>query len=217
MQNKIIALSFIALLIGDIVIAQSSMGESGSGFLTSLPPGAPLLYRPADKAVDLQDTISVIWHPQIHAASYTLQISAAIDFSTPVISQTALADTIFSAPHLENNTSYFWRVSASNIAGVGLFSDVWSFTTTTFSAVDRIIRSIPNDYALLPAYPNPFNPMTTIAYHLPEESDISLVIYNSMGQQIQELVSGHRQAGTYMISWDGRNNRGAPVTSGLYI
>ena len=217
MQIKIITLAFISLLVGGICNAQISMGESGSGFLTSLPPDTPVLCLPADKTIELRDTVCLSWHPQIHAATYTLQISDSIDFSALLSNQTALADTQFYATNLENNTTYFWRVSASNVAGECLFSEIWSFTTSFASAVDPIIKGIYNQFALLPAYPNPFNPKTTLTYHLPEKAEVSIVIYNNMGQPIQELVSGYQHAGVYKISWDGCDPSGLPVKSGLYI
>jgi hypothetical protein len=217
MQKIIIVLSFIGLLKSGVVIAQGSMSESDSGFLTSLPPEAPSLYSPTNETVNLPDTITVTWHSQIYTASYHLQISTSLDFSNLVINQTGLTDTLISTFALENNTAYFWRVSASNVAGESEFSMAWSFTTSSQTVVDKEITFIPKNYDLLPAYPNPFNPMTTITYHLPEKADVSLVIFNSMGQSVQELVSGHRQAGVYMVKWDGQNNHSAPVTSGLYF
>lgn len=217
MQKIIIVLSFIGLLTGGVAIADNTtVCESGSGFLTSLPPDAPALYSPADEATFLPDTITVIWHSQVHTASYTLQVSGVFDFTDLFVSKTG-TDTALTLTGFEKSTTYYWRVSASNVAGESVFSDEWSFITCSPSAVDGKISSIPKHYALLPAYPNPFNPKTTITYHLPEKAEISLVIYNSMGQSIQELVSGQRQAGEYTVTWDGRDSRGAPVASGLYI
>ena len=216
MQKIIIILLFIGLLSGDVVIADKGEGESDSGFLTSLPPDAPALNSPANEATQLPDTITVIWHSQVHAASYTLQVSGVIDFSDLFVSKTG-TDTVLTLSGFEKSTTYYWRVSASNVAGEGVFSDVWSFTTSSPSAVNRKISSTPKRYALLPVYPNPFNPKTTVTYHLPEQAEVSLVIYNSMGQSVQELVSGNKKAGEYMVTWDGRDYRGAPVTSGVYI
>ena len=144
-------------------------------------------------------------------------MGAVHDFSTLVIDQPSLTDTLFSGSTLENNTTYYWHLSASNVAGESEFSEIWSFTTSTSTAVDWEISAITKGYALWPAYPNPFNPLTKFTYNLPENAEVSLVIYNSMGQFIQELVSGHCQAGEYEVTWDGRDERGAPVAGGLYI
>jgi hypothetical protein len=78
--------------------------------------------------------------------------------------------------------------------------------------------TLPRRFALNQNYPNPFNPSTVISYQLPVISRIQLKIYNSIGQEVRTLVSGAVQnPGKYEMSWDGRNEMGAPVASGIYI
>ncbi len=77
--------------------------------------------------------------------------------------------------------------------------------------------NLPQEYAISQNYPNPFNPETTISYQLPEASDVKLVIYNTVGQQIKTVVSGQQAAGFYNIQWDGRDETGQPVVSGIYV
>ena len=216
MQKKLFVFSFIGLLIGGVAVAGNSMDESTSGFLTSLPPDAPVLCSPADKVIHSPDSITMIWNSQIHTEAYLMDVSTVDDYSELFVSET-VTDTAFTLTGLEENSTYYWRVRPYNVAGVGLFSEDWSFTTSSPSAVDRKISSIPKRHALLPAYPNPFNPMITITYQLSEKADVSLVIHNSMGQSVRELVSDLRQAGEYEVTWDGRDNRGAAMASGLYI
>jgi hypothetical protein len=76
---------------------------------------------------------------------------------------------------------------------------------------------VPKEYGLRQNYPNPFNPATTIGFDLPEDSKVSLVIYNSLGEEIRRLVDGSRSAGRYAPAWDGLNGRGHPVVSGIYF
>ncbi|NQV18177.1 MAG: T9SS type A sorting domain-containing protein [Armatimonadetes bacterium] len=66
-------------------------------------------------------------------------------------------------------------------------------------------------------YPNPFNPVTTIAYCLPEECQISISIFNIKGQEVKELTSGIQPAGNYTITWNGKDESGKDVTSGIYF
>jgi hypothetical protein len=66
-------------------------------------------------------------------------------------------------------------------------------------------------------YPNPFNPVTTIAFSLESGGHAELAIYNANGQQVRVLVDGHRQQGRQTVSWDGRNDAGRPVSSGIYF
>ncbi len=78
-------------------------------------------------------------------------------------------------------------------------------------------RSIPDSYFLNQNYPNPFNPSTTIEYGLPKDEFVSIQIYTILGQEIRTLVNQKQSAGTHLVTWDGRNNHGAHVSSGLYI
>ena len=66
-------------------------------------------------------------------------------------------------------------------------------------------------------YPNPFNPSTTISYDLPSNADVSIVIYDAIGQEIRQLVSEYRVAGRYSVRWDATDHRGRSVGSGVYI
>ena len=67
-------------------------------------------------------------------------------------------------------------------------------------------------------FPNPFNPDTTIKYDLAESADITLQIYNVLGQVVRTLVASEAQnAGRYQIRWNGMDERGVPVSSGVYF
>jgi flagellar hook assembly protein FlgD len=77
--------------------------------------------------------------------------------------------------------------------------------------------ALPTKYALHPNFPNPFNPSTTIKYDLKEAGKVSLKIYNVLGQEVRTLVSGAQTAGFKNIAWDGRNNAGQAVSSGIYV
>ena len=76
---------------------------------------------------------------------------------------------------------------------------------------------VPTTYALYPNYPNPFNPETTIRYGVPVPGRVVVVVYNLSGQKVRELVSGLRDAGMYTVLWDGRDDRGSEVGSGVYL
>ena len=84
------------------------------------------------------------------------------------------------------------------------------------------MREIPDTTALLPNYPNPFNPETWIPYHLSKETEVTLTIYDVSGIAVRELSLGHQPAGIYesrgrAAYWDGRNRIGEPVASGVYF
>ncbi len=77
---------------------------------------------------------------------------------------------------------------------------------------------IPLTFDLRPNYPNPFNPATQIAYSLAGPVNVKLAVYNSVGQLVRTLVSNQKQiAGVYRVHWNGRNDAGEAVTSGVYL
>ena len=81
---------------------------------------------------------------------------------------------------------------------------------------------IPEETALLANYPNPFNPETWIPYQLSEPADVTLAVYDMNGQLVRRLALGHQAAGMYQsrsraVYWDGCNQLGEPVASGLYF
>ena len=79
------------------------------------------------------------------------------------------------------------------------------------------VRAIPRVYSLDANYPNPFNPETTVPYAVPNAGDVKLAIYNALGQRIAVLAQGRRGAGYYRAVWDGRDEIGREVASGIYF
>ncbi len=76
---------------------------------------------------------------------------------------------------------------------------------------------LPNDYNLSQNYPNPFNMHTEIAFTVPQAGDISLEIYDILGRKIRTLVSANYAAGFYSATWDGCEDSGETVSSGMYF
>ena len=79
------------------------------------------------------------------------------------------------------------------------------------------MRLLPESFELTQNYPNPFNPETVIPFALPEASQVRLTIYNVLGQQVARLVDDRLSAGFHKISWNGRDEYGRQVASGLYF
>ena len=80
-----------------------------------------------------------------------------------------------------------------------------------------IAKATPSEFRLYPNYPNPFNPVTTISYDLPEDGYIELSIYNMRGEKVTTLLKGNQEAGSYRMNWNGTNRNGEIVSSGIYF
>tara|TARA_B100000029_G_C17311567_1_gene864592 strand:- start:220 stop:813 length:594 start_codon:yes stop_codon:yes gene_type:complete len=82
----------------------------------------------------------------------------------------------------------------------------------------RLIETqAPKTYALHSAYPNPFNPITTIRYNLPDEEFVMLTIYNILGRKVAQLVNNTQAAGFNSVHWDATDSMGRPVSAGVYL
>ncbi|MCH8873092.1 T9SS type A sorting domain-containing protein, partial [candidate division KSB1 bacterium] len=93
-------------------------------------------------------------------------------------------------------------------------SNEFSFVITGVSD-ERV--GIPEAFELSQNYPNPFNPSTVIKYALPKSSNVSLVIYNLMGQEVMRWDENNVTPGYYEKTWNGTTQSGIPVSSGMYI
>ena len=83
--------------------------------------------------------------------------------------------------------------------------------------VDDNRPGMPDAFRLHPNYPNPFNPTTTISYDLPENTRVVLRIYDTRGQEVRSLVDEFQESGYRNVRWDGKDDRGICVSSGLYM
>jgi hypothetical protein len=110
--------------------------------------------------------------------------------------------------------TWYYRVVAYDFNGnQGEFSEEVNAAVTGIEDASVL----PKEFALYQNYPNPFNPETKIAFDLPARVDVSLTIYNMLGQKVKTLVNEPRPAGAYTILWDGSNNQGIKVASGIYV
>ena len=82
---------------------------------------------------------------------------------------------------------------------------------------EELDTKLPSAFLLSQNYPNPFNSATTIRFALPVNEEVELAIFNLVGQQVTTLVQGVWEAGTYTVRWDGRDDNGRELASGVYL
>lgn len=84
-------------------------------------------------------------------------------------------------------------------------------------AIETVLADIPTEFALRQNYPNPFNPETEIGFDLPQSSSVVLKIYDLLGKEVRTLMDRSVEAGYHSVRWDGRDNYGRAVSSGVYM
>ncbi len=122
---------------------------------------------------------------------------------------------------LTRNLRYYWRATASDGQTAPVPSGIESFAVANDAVNVAQREALPLDFALEQNYPNPFSlapvaPATQIRFALPQPVRISVRIYNALGQTVRTLFDGAKSAGAHELLWDGRNDRGRLVSSGLY-
>ena len=78
-------------------------------------------------------------------------------------------------------------------------------------------NSIPKEFSLSQNYPNPFNSTTLIQYGLKENVNVKITVYDILGRVVKSLVNDYQDAGFRSVTWDGTDNSGSSVATGLYI
>ena len=120
----------------------------------------------------------------------------------------------FSDDELCEDGTYWYWLQNSDLDGT---VDYHGPISIAFTTVGGGIPSIPLITALNPAYPNPFNPSTTLSYSLAEPSQVEIDIYNQRGQIVRSYSKEHSAPGHYSFSFDGRDHSGVPLSSGVYL
>ncbi len=110
--------------------------------------------------------------------------------------------------------TYYYRVSA--VDANGNESDYSDVASATALEIDEA-GSIPDEFALHANYPNPFNPVSTIRYDLPQATPVSLIVYDVLGREVIRLVDGYMEPSFHQVQWQGKDQYGRTVPSGIYI
>lgn len=122
----------------------------------------------------------------------------------------ARTDYTFVDITVQPNTTYLYRISDVSTSGVKEIKDIIEITT-------REIEIIPEETALDPVFPNPFNAATQFCYHLSEDAEVSLIAVDLMGRTVRNLIQENQPAGSYHHFWNGKDNNGNTLSSGVYL
>ena len=211
----------------EVIAMDQSDGISHSEaatFWTDLIPEAPggfALLSPEDDVAGLSDMPAFEWElaedpDPMDYATYTFQVATDSNFVDVVFETNTEVDVAHELTEaLPVDAEYWWKVIATDTDSLTTESETFKFTVG-YVAIAEII-ALPTEFMLDQNYPNPFNPSTTIKYGLPEDSNVSLVIYDIRGNTVRTIDSGSQTAGWYEHVWNGMNDEGQPVSTGLYL
>jgi len=196
----------------EYIFHTDSFPEPPSNFITILPENN-------EEGVDTE--IQFIWNAAtdpdpLDIIQYQMVYTTNWQDSTTYVYSELLSDTSINLV-LEDNSQYYWGVIARDSDGyiVGSNDNTPNALVVGTLSIDENL--IPEVFALHQNYPNPFNPTTTLRYDLPEDAMVNMAIYDLMGRSIRLLVNSHQTAGYRSIQWNAANDRGEPVSVGMYI
>lgn len=124
---------------------------------------------------------------------------------------------VFAGAEAVSGPGELLRVYGASTERAQLASASFNDGSITTQLENGPMLAMPTTYALYANVPNPFNPQTVIAFDLAQDSPVQLVVYDVLGQQVRSLVSGFLPAGSQRVLWDGRDQRGSQVGSGVYF
>jgi len=165
---------------------------------TTIPvvPLAPELLNPADGASDQLLDLELRWNSAEWAVYYELLVSTGSGFNDTIINQDSITNTYYTISGLENNTQYYWRVKASNVAGSSDWSTFWNFITGSPIGIEHPGK--PDQYWLRQNYPNPLENTSVIEFNIPKPDHVRLALIDISGKEIV-LYNGLLSQGVYQF------------------
>ncbi|MEP7234965.1 MAG: T9SS type A sorting domain-containing protein [Ignavibacteriota bacterium] len=187
-------------------------GTDVSGVFSSLQtfniayPGgslnAPLLSKPSNNSSNDADSVKLEWNSVPNAKSYQISLSSSQDFSALVGGWNYVTDTTFVYKYVGAKTTLYWRVQAIGDNGASLLSEVWSFTMNATSDVSEL-NSSRLFTSLGTNYPNPFSASTTIPFTIGEKGNVTIEVFDPLGQICAIIANGIYEQGNYEAKFNG--------------
>ena len=215
-----------------LVVVKDPLHDSGQDYLTiTVFPvnDTPLpfsLLVPADETEITQysDSLCFSWQQATDPdpgdnVKYIFELDTIREFTSPHLikrNNIEMNYYIFTGFDSLYNSTYYWQITALDTCDSARICDkVFTFYLNTSSVEQTEI--VPDKFVLQQNYPNPFNHYTVIGYGLPESKRVDLYIMNSRGQKVCTLVNNKVEAGYHTVDWNGKDESGSIVSSGIYF
>ncbi len=194
------------------VYAFNSNGNSG--FSNEVNAVTPML-APTNLTVQTVNSQAVLrWLDNSQSEDgYTVERKEGPTGQYAKVTDAASNATAYTDVTVTAGRQYFYRVRGFNSNINSSYSNEASVIITDVNGEE----AIPTSFALYQNYPNPFNPSTTIKFAVPTPTQVVIDVYDLNGQKIATIMNEGKAAGYHTVSWNGKNNRGADVTSGIYF
>lgn len=217
----------LSAIAGDTIVVDVRVADAAGLFGIAFD----LVYQTDSEAVKALDAKAdpffgsdLLFLPQIMLEQQTVSIGMARKAPQPGVNgDGALVRVVFSgfetAPVGTQVTFELREVQAVDSEGAELAVTVEGSDPVVTSVDERRTETtaVPETFGLAQNYPNPFNPETTIEYRVPEVGRVVLKVYDLLGNEVRTLVDEVRQAGVHRINWNGRDNAGRTLATGVYI
>jgi len=142
-------------------------------------------------------------------------ISYSVTIDNPAVATAVIANNVLTVTQKVSGTTFITVTGTDAFDGSRISHKV---NVQCVSDVEVVGNVVPTEFSLSQNYPNPFNPSTTIRFGLPKEAPVTLEIYNLLGMKVRTLISGKDvSAAFYNVTWDGRDDAGVSLPSGIYI
>ena len=205
----------------------SSYSDSSVFYTDEFPesPGSFSTVYPPDQFVHDQSEIEFIWNRPFdpdpietlhYQVIYTTNYEDWLSLTNYISSEIIEEDTSIIL-QLEDNSRYFWGVKVTDSDGFFLLGNDSLPQELIIGNLKINEISPPSKFSLHQNYPNPFNPVTKIKYDISKQENVSLSIYDIKGYNLISLVNKQQDAGSYSVTWDGKNNFGHILPGGIYI
>ncbi len=185
-------------------------------------PGVDVIARDVATLVEGAAYTMFTDYISVPAGNYTLDITPAGDENTIMASFDAPLESLGGGAAVVFASGFLTPENNMNGMAFGLYAalpngDVLELPASAVTSVSDNAPVFVSEYALQQNYPNPFNPTTTISFAIPERSNVKVIVYDMLGKEVATLLNEERASGAYNVVWNGLDDSGFQVSSGVYF
>ncbi|MGA3244823.1 MAG: T9SS type A sorting domain-containing protein [Bacteroidota bacterium] len=191
-------------------VAYSSQPDSGYS-VDNISPASPTGLN----ASFTNNTVNLQWraNDESDVVAYAIYRGTTPNFNPAGTAPLAIVRTpLYQDAVSQSGVAYYYKISAIDQAG-----NESGYTAVSVLTSVETGSGVPTEFALNQNYPNPFNPTTEIAFSVPKQTAVKIVIYGLSGEVVATVVNQTMSAGNYRITWNGRTDDGRSVASGVYF